>query len=309
MEGFKYSQLEIARIMGEPRDPRKPYPDLVAAVCQTATAEPDEYVYYFDVLLETDKVYTFTTTGTLTSENVSPDTPVLFDFMDISTPEYYVKVTDLAKAKEATLARKLLTIDRSLNAYENWYLVSLASAAAIGVSKTHTLQSGRVRFSYDDVIIMTEDVVDYGDNYTLMVGASIDRDMKLWDWNDNKYSSMMDAFLNLGITKIRVPNLTFTLDTTMTPNMLDNKVAYLIANNTEVGKPFLFVRKRLNDIDLLGAAIKQSGEKPERLIFASPNPISASGGTTRYLAVGLTGYEEIVAACVNPYAVSKFTKA
>jgi hypothetical protein len=120
---------------------------------------------------------------------------------------------------------------------------------------------------------------------------------------------MNEAFLNLGITKIRVPNLTFTLDTSMTPNMLDSKVAYLVANNTEVGKPFLFVRKSLNDIDLLGAAIKENGDKPERLVFASPNPISASGGTTRYLAVGLTGYEEIVAACVNPYAVSKFTRS
>jgi hypothetical protein len=87
-------------------------------------------VYYFDVLVETDYVYGITSSGAVTSTNVTTDTPALFTFVDVATPEYYVKLTDLANAKEATLARKLKTINRSLNMYENKYIFDLAAAAA-----------------------------------------------------------------------------------------------------------------------------------------------------------------------------------
>lgn len=309
MDMNKYNSLEIARILGEPKDPRKPYPDLVAAVCQTDSADPNDYYYYFDVLLETDKVLTITGGSALTTENVTPDTPAQFTFIDIASPEYYVKITDLASAKEAVLARKLETINRALNSYESNYIITLASAAASTVSHEHTLSSGQTRFSYNDLIYMIQDVIDYGDNYTLIVGATIDQDMKLWDWNDNKYQSTLAAFADLGVTKIRC-NGTVNIDGAAT-TFLSSTVAYLVANSTTVGKPFLFVRKKLNDIDLLGGAIKQGGDKPERLVFVSPNPIAVNvgGTTTRYLAVGMTGYEEIVAACINPYAVSKFTRS
>lgn len=306
---IKYSQLEVARIIGEPLDPRKPYPDVISAICETASADPEEYVYYFDVLAETDIVYTITSTGALTSTNVSPDTPAAFTFIDIATPEYYVKITDLASAKEATLARKLKTIERAMNMYETKYIFDLATTAASGVSNNLSLTSGQMRFSYNDLIRMVQQVVDYGDNYTLWVGSEMDQDIKLWDWNDNKNQSMIAAFQDLGIQKIRMGAGNLTIDANSPARQLAANKGFLIANSTEVGKPFLFVRKNLSDIDLLGAAIKQNGEKPQRLIFASPNPIVASGGTTRYLAVGLTGYEEIVAACVNPYGVCSFSRS
>ncbi len=308
-KGFVYNALEIARIVGEPLDPRKPYPNLVSAICQTDTADPDEYVYYFDVLLETDKVHTITSTGQLTTVNVSPDTPTLFTFIDLASPEYWVKITDLAKSKEATLARKLRTIDRALNMEESRYLISLAATAAGTASNQNTLESGAGSFNYKSLISMIEDVIDYGDNYALLVGSAVDKDIKLWDWTDNKNASMIDAFKSLGLEKIRVTG-SFTLDTTSNTAILASTKAYLVAKDTVVGNPFLFVRKNLNDIDLLGAAIKQTGERPQRLVFASPNPVSidVSGNSVRYLAVGLTGYEEIVCACINPYAISEFSR-
>ena len=304
-----YNQLEIAKILGEPLHPEKPYSNLIDAVCQTDTADPSEYVYYFDVLMETNKVITITGTGQLTTQNVSADTPTQFTFIDISSPEYYVKVTDLAKAKEATLARKLRTINRSLNAYENNYIIELAQAGVISVAHQHDLDGTNTKFTYDVLINMLQDVIDYGDNYVLLVGATIDTDIKLWDYDENKYHSLLEAFKDLAIEKVRVSG-TVTIDDSAT-SMLSSTIAYLVAKDTEVGAPFLFVRKRLNDIDLLGGAIKQNGERPERLVFVSPNPIAVNvgGTTTRYLAVGLTGYEEIVGACINPYAVSEFERA
>ena len=307
MDGLKIDQLEYARVIGEPLDPAKPYPDLITAVCETDTASPDEYVYYYDVLVETNKIVTITNTGELTTENITPDVPALFTFIDIASPEFYVKVTDLAGSKEATLARKLRTINRSLNAYENSYIISLAAAAAATASHQHDIAVGTTRFQYPDLIYMIQDLIDYSDNYVLLMGANIDQDIKLWNWNDNKYQSLSEALTDLGIEKMRV-NGNVTIDGSSTA-MLNTNKAYLIGRSTEVGRPFLFVRKRLNDIDLLGGAIKQNGEKPERLVFVSPNPLSITVTTAkRFLAIGLTGYEEIVAACINPYAVSEFTR-
>lgn len=307
MDMLKYDALEMARVIGEPKDPKKPWPDLVMEVAQTAYADPDEYVYYFDVLAETDKVLTITNSGELSTVHVTLDTPTEFTFVDLASPEYWVKITDLAVAKEATLARKLKTIERALNGYENNYIITLAQAAAITASHQEELRSTNTSFNYQNMIEMIDDVIDYGDNFLLLLGATIDKDLKLWDWTDNKYNSMVAAFADLGIRKMRVSG-NVTIDGSSTA-MLSATRAYLIATDTTVGKPFLFVRKRLNDIDLLGGAIKQSGEKPERLVFVSPNPLAiTSGSARRYLAVGLTGYEEIVAACLNPYAVSEFNR-
>jgi len=303
----KYGVLEMARILGEPRVPEKPYPEIVTELCDIDSASPDEYVYYFDVLADTDIVYDITATGTVTSQNVAPDVPALFNFTDAVTPEYYVKITDLAKAKEAVLARKTALIERSLNVYETYYLITLMDAA-IRAGNTEGLRSSSAQFSFENLIEMIDDIKDYSDNYTLVAGGTIDRDILLWDWNDNKYTSLALALKQLGINVIRLKVPAVQVNGTA-QTVLSSTVAYLVGKNTTIGKPFLFVRKRLNDIDFLGGALKQNGEKPERLIFVSPNPIVASGGSTRYLALGITGFEEIVCACVNPYAIAKFNRA
>lgn len=305
----KYDPLEISRIIGQPLDDRRPYSGIVESVCETDFAGVNEYVYYYTAVRGSELIYTITTTGALTSSNVTLNQPTLFDFVDVATPEYYIKYTDLAKAKENVLARTNVTINRALNQYEDYYILKLADAAATSSSHTHTLQSGRTRFSYDDLILMLEDVIDYGDSYTLLVGPTVDRDIKLWDWNDNKYSSMLQAFKDLGLDKIRITTNWFALDGT-SKNACDPRCAYIVAKDTQVGRPFLFVRKQINDMETLGGTImKVQGDKPQRIAIVSPNPVNASGGTTRYLAVGVTGWEEIVAACTNTYAISKFTRS
>jgi WD40 repeat protein len=299
--------LEIARILGEPRVPEKTVPEIVASLCELDTADPDEYVYYYDVLADTDICYDITATGSVTSQNVTPDTPALFNFTDVSTPEYYVKITDLAKAKETVLARKTALIERSLNLYETFYLMTVMDPA-VRAGNTEGLRSSASHFSYENLIEMIDDVKDYSDNYTLVAGGTIDKDIMLWDWRDNKYANLAEALKALGIDVIRLKVPPVTINSVV-QTVLSSTVAYLVGKNTVMGKPFLFVRKRLNDIDFLGGVLKQNGEKPERLIFVSPNPIVASGGSTRYLAVGITGFEEIVVACTNPYAIAKFNRA
>lgn len=301
----KYDALEIARILGEPKDPRKPYADVLTAVCQTDTAEPDEYVYYFDALTETDKVYVITSSGSVTQENVSPDTPVLLSFVDLASPEYYVKVTDLAKAKERTLARKVATINRAMNAYEIYKVIQLIDAAVPSGNK-FTLSSGYDHFTYQNLVYMIDSITDYADGYVLLAGTTIDRDIKLWDWEDNKYTSLASALQDLNVTIYRQFGQV-TIDGVAT-DILPATYAYLVGTSTAMGKPVLWVRKKLNDIDFLGGALYENGEKPERLVFVSPNPVQVEG-TGRFLAVGITGFEEFAAAVVNDKALARFVRS
>jgi len=314
-----YSPLEVARIIGQPLDPRKPYPQLVEECCEVDTAEPEDYLYYFDVLVETEKIYVITGTGAVTQEYVTLDTPAQLSFVDLATPEYYIKLTDFASRKEDVIARKKRTINWALNSYESWRIIQLLDTAAVQSGHTNTMESGYTRFNFAELISMIEDVQDYGDDYLLIVGAKIDKDMLLWDWNDNKYQSTIEAWKQLGIKKIKMSLAgsaqTFSYhsgvsgDVSETTNILATDLAYMVArsNANGLGKPLLFVRKKLDSVKTLGGVVSEDGTAPERLVFVSPNPITVTS-TARYLAIGLTGYEQIASAVVNPYAVKRFLR-
>lgn len=302
---MKYDHLELSRIIGQPRDPQRPYTKLVSALCEVQTADPNEIVYYYDVLADTNLIYTITSTGAITQSNVVPDEPVLITFIDVATAEYYVKVIDLAKNKERVLGRKKDTINRALNAEENYQVIQLLNAAAVGTGNLSDLRSGETSFNYRHMIDMIDQVIDYSEDYVLVAGTEIDKDIKLWDWKDNKFQSLKQAFSDLGIDLMRVKQ-SVTRDGVST-NVLASTVCYLAGTVTEQpGKPLLFVRKRMNEIEKLGGIISDSGEEAERLVFVSPNPVQVS--STRYLAVGLTGYEEFALATTNTYAIAKFTR-
>src|SRR3990167_6748366 len=242
MKNEFYDTLEIARIIGDPIDPRNRYPELVELVCDTDTAEPNEYVYYFDVLSETDKVYVVTGSGTITSEAVTPDTPVLITFIDAQTPEYYVKLTDLNSAKERVLARKKKTINRALNAWETYKVIEVTDAAVPAANQHDTL-SGETRFTYNTMVTMIDDITDYSKNNVLIAGTTVDKEIKLWDWNDNKYTSLATALKDLNVTILRQFG-SVTIDSSATTILNANK-AYLYGTSTNIGKPLIFVRKKL----------------------------------------------------------------
>lgn len=304
--GIKYSGIELAKILGEPRDPRKPYTLLQMTVCETQTAEPEDYVYSFDVLQDTDKIYTITATGELTQESVTPDSPALLTFIDIASPEYYVRITDLAKKKEDVLARKTTTINRAMNAYENRLIVS-GIDGAVQTAKQFGLSSGSTTFTYANLVEMLDSVIDFGDRFVLIAGTQIAKDIVLWDWTDDKNQSLKQALADLNVEIIRI-NQTVTIDGASTPVIAADK-AYLVATDTEVGKPILFVRKKLDSIAMLGGVMSEAGDQPERLIISSSNPVTVLSGSKRFLAVGVTGYEELVVSVINPYALACFTRA
>jgi hypothetical protein len=152
---------------------------------------------------------------------------------------------------------------------------------------------------------MMDQIIDYSEEYKLVAGTQIDKDIKLWDWKDNKYHSMVEAFNDLGIEVVRV-NQSVTRDGSAT-NVLASTRCYLTGTVTEKpGKPLLFVRKKLSEIEMLGNTITEKGDGVERLVFVGANPTTIS--STRYLAVSVVGYEQYAAATQNPYAISRFIR-
>jgi hypothetical protein len=303
---LKYDALEMSRIIGEPKNPQKPYSDLVMAVCEVETAEPNEYVYYFDVLAENDAVYVITSTGAVTLTNVTPDTPAAMTFIDVATAEIYAKYNELASAKERTLARKLKFIERSLNAYENNKVISLIDAA-VPVGNSIGKGSGASTFNYERLVTMIDSVQDYSDGYVLLAGTTIDKDIKLWDWTDNKYTSLSSALKDLNVQIIRQFG-TFATDGGSQTAILSSTLAYLVGTSTEVGKPVLFVRKMLNDVEMIGRALYENGEKPQRLVLFGQSPVVVGNSTDRFLGVSMIGWEQIAGACKNAYALAKFNR-
>ena len=302
--------MEYSKIIGQPLDPRKPYPEIVSKLCNIDTAEPNDYVYEYDALLEVEKIYTITATGEVTQEAVTPDTPSIMTFADFSTPEYRIALKDLAKSKEKTLARKRKTITRALDTLEAQKLVALAAAAASSSGNEHTLSSGQTKFIFPDLIDMLEDITDYGSDLNLVAGATIFKDIALWNYDSNKYQSTLEAFQRLNINQIRIPScMTYTLDGAST-DVISTNIGYLVATDTEMEKPFLWVRKKIGNIEGLGAVMVETMDtNKQRMVMFSPNPVQKADGSARYFAIGISGWEEYTTAVVNMYAISKFTRS
>lgn len=302
--------LEYSKIIGQPLDPRKPHPEIVSVLCNLDTAEPNEYAYYYDALLETEVIHTITSTGEVTQVKVTPDTPTALTFADFSTPEYYMLLKDLASAKEKTLARKKRTITRALDTVEAQSIIALLASATDSTGNEHGLTSNYTKFRFENLIDMVEDVTDYGGDLHLVGGATIFKDKSLWNYDINKNQSVLEAYKALNIKEIRIPaTMTMTKDSAST-DVISTNVAYLVATDTSMEKPLLFVRKKIGNIEgLEGIMMDTMDTDRQRMVMISPNPVQLANGTKRYWAIGIGGWEEYVGACVNMYAISEFSRS
>ena len=175
-----YNPLEISRIIGEPKDPRKPYGyyGVIPDICEIDSALPEEHVYQFDATMETDKIYVVTSTGECTQLNITPNTPTIISYVDNVTPEFWIKLKDLATAKEKILARKKVDINRALDGYEV-YSILQALNTAVQTANDYTIGSGNSGYAYDTLVQQMNGLDDYADNYVLLVSAAIQQDIRL----------------------------------------------------------------------------------------------------------------------------------
>ena len=301
---------EIAQVVGEPIDARNYFTDVVNMVSEVRTADPEEYVYYHTARIPTDRIEVVTADAVVTQRTNSLIAPTAFTFIDVASNEEIVKLTDLAKRKENIMARVNESINDGLNTKEINYVVSLLAAAATSSSQTVTLGSGVTTFQYQHVIQMLQQVNKYGDEYVLLMGTTCYQDYLLWNWTDNKNQDIFAAFRNIGIKPVQVQAWAATDEDSGSITQMTATKAYLVATRTKSAKkPILMVRRKLGDLAGLLGVTSVDGDVPERLVLQSMNPVGAGASNARTLSVALTGFEELVAACVNIYAVSEFTRA
>lgn len=300
---------EVAQIIGEPLDARNSFVDVVNLVAETRTVAPTEYVYYHSARIPSDKCEVITADGIVTQRTNSLIAPTAFTFIDVSSNEEMVKITDLAKRKEDIMARVNETINDGLNSYEIQYVVALMAAGAASSGNTVTLGSGVSTFQFQHVVQMLQQVNKYGDAYVLLMGTTVYQDFLLWDWTDNKNQNIKAQFNALGIVAKQIPAWEVDVDSSTKYQMVATK-AYLVATRVAGNKkPVLFVRRQLGEIANLLGVVSVAGDVPERLVLQSMNPVSVGTNNARTLSVALVGFEEVVGACTNVYGVSEFTRA
>lgn len=306
-------RLEMAKTFGQPVDPERSIPKVVEAVAEVDYAEPNEHDYYFDVLAETKEVVTMDSAGQIVQLHVSPDTESALSFSDLATKEYYVKLHELAANSENVIARKRKTIARAMNREEVYRVINVIDTCATSAGNTTTLTSSESAFTFGNLLTMVSQVKDYGTSLKLITGTTVDNDIDAMEYNENKYHSVMEQLKSLGIERMRVPfSVSRAAQSASTASfastaVVDATKAYLVAVDTEIGKPVLFVRRRINAINLLGGLITVDGEEaPERVVIVNPNPVVA--GAVKYLGIGVIGYEQIAVVCRNMYACASFER-
>ena len=91
---------EVARLIGAPVDPRKPYAPIIEAICDVeAPASPRDNMFYFDVDEDVKEVYTLTNTGVVTVQKITPNTQTAVAFACVQSKAYRVHIVDILSAK------------------------------------------------------------------------------------------------------------------------------------------------------------------------------------------------------------------
>lgn len=309
--------MEIARIIGEPKQPDVKMPYFIEGICDFDTAMPEEYVYYYTPQDGEEYIYVVTSDGLITQRQVTPHVPTLLTYKDIQTPGYFVKMIDLARAKETAVARVKRDMSRAMDKEECLTVVGLLNTGATAASNLFTPDSGQTRFRYTNLVDMIEAVGDYGTNFKLIAGSTVAKDVVRWNFDENKYTQL--SLQELGVEMIRVGlksgARTVNIDDdnsggVVATDVLAANVAYLVATDTEAGmKPVLFVRKKIGGVEGAGAMGAESLDAmPERYVFPLGGIVKKLSGSQTFIGYEFVGFEEYQAVLRNGKAVAKFTR-
>ena len=291
--------IEIARIFGAPIDPRKPLAEVIALVADIELpASPDEYLFYFDVDEDTKYVYSLASGGTVTKVDVTVSAPNAVTFVGIQSPVYMIHIIDLNNAKFDVIGKKKKAVTRALDCEELYYVLQVLWAGTPEANQ-FTLDSGETYFDFPKLLEMINSISDYGDGYVLITGATVDNDIILTDYMENKNQSVLTMIDRLNV-KIQKVTGTFTLDGDST-SIMDADTAILVAVNSIAGKPVSFGRKNLNQ----GVVIDEAQDAKERI--STIVPVIPKNGEKP--SVGVWGYGEFAAVLVASKSVARFTRS
>lgn len=323
--------LELSKLIGEPINPSLNNPVEITAMADVSTAEPGEKVWRYDAYdTDPDQILDVdTTNGAITLVKRTPMSDTQLTFKGLNSNLEWVLVDAVLSSPDVNvLGRKKARISSAMDKLElRCILNAILDGKTPGmVGGTHAMEDAVQTPSlasgddlYDIIIKMKHQVEDYGDNYLFLAGSTIKEKIDTFDKDyagSFNYNVTLNAKLKeLGIDIMKVYGTVkwtgglhnigsggYADDSSVTA-LLNATKAILIARNSRItdGKPIKFVRRKINaDIaKLMGAEV----DKAQRALIVNPTPINNAGTNT--LGYGVYGYESIVWAITNAYAISK----
>jgi len=322
MENRKSLDLEIARLIGEPVDTRKPVAFEIGAVADVLPpAEPGEKVWiYSSVDDEAEYILAVDGDGVITPIKKSPLGDTQINFAGFNSRLEYVLVDDVLGSPDTqVLARKKEKITRGLDKRELLLLINAIEGSADTGSFKDNLPSGASIQSrdaetgddlYDVFIAMKHKLEDYGDGYVALVGSAVKEKIDTYRKENassfNYAVGLKEMLKDAGIEPVKVFGKVHngSSDTVL----MNTNHIIMVAKNSRLasGKPVKFVRRRISPeiAKLMGADV----DGAQRATIVNPTPVIADPGTTgsttsNLLAYGIYAYESLVMAIVNPLAI------
>ena len=303
------ADLIIARTIGQPIDPNLQVPVVISEIAEVEFAEAGEEVkYYASYDANVDDVYTADANGALTIHKLTANAGTTFVFQGLQSKLEHVLFNDVFAGAEGNkpdtgvLARKKAAITRAMDKEE----VRRICAACLGLSGQEVAQTTGIDL-YDLIVGLVHKIEDYGDNYVLLVGSSVKASIDTYDKdnadNFNYKVGLQEYLKNTGITVIKVAG-TFTNSSGASQRMLAANKMILIARDSSIGakglKPILFVRRKVSP-----EMVKRAGAEGDmtRWVNVAHDPV-ITDGTNNLLAYGVFGFESVIEAITNAYAIS-----
>jgi len=318
--------LEIARLIGEPIDTRKPVSFELSAIADVLPpAEPGEKVWiHSSVDDEAEVILAVDGDGKINPIKKDPigDTEISFAGFN-SRLEFVLVDSVLGSPDTQVLARKKEKITRGLDKRELLLLINAIEATADTGSFESNLPSGASIQSrdaetgedlYDVIMAMKHKLEDYGDGYVLLVGNTVKEKIDLYakeNASTFNYRVGLDEMLRTqGIQVIKVfgkVKADVAGGAQADTQILNKKHMIMVAKNSRLaqGKPVKFVRRRISPeiAKLMGAEV----DNTQRATIVNPTPVIAGtttgGAVSNLLAYGVYAYESLVMAIVNPLAI------
>jgi hypothetical protein len=277
---------------------------MIAAIMNTASAEPHEHVYYFTPTLPVKKVYILSGNCNVTQEAVSPATRNDLAFTTIVTPDYYICLDELLNGDMNILDLYAEDIQEALNREEIYAVLALVDAAAVARGNVFGLDSGKLKFDYPKLVEMRKAIRKYGKTLVLVTGANVTEDVELMQYDANKFQ----AFNIKDVVDMWIPLEALDVTINGTPTVvLDADTAYLVAvSDSKKNKPGYFVRRKIDGSILAGLNDTTIVNKERAVIVTGSNkPV----GSVEKFAKGIAGLEQVGIVITNSYTCAKFVRA
>ena len=295
---------QLASVLNESYDPELPVPEMIAAIMNTASAEPHEHVYYFTPTLPVKKVFILSGNCNVTQEAVSPATRNDLAFSTIVTPDYYICLDELLNGDMNVLDLYAEDIQEALNREEIYAVLALVDAAAVARGNVFGLDSGKLKLDYPKLVEMRKALRKYGKTLVLVTGANVTEDVELMQYDANKYSPVNIK----DVVDVWIPLEALDVTINGTPTVIiDADTAYLVAvSDSKKNKPGYFVRRKIDGSILAGLQDTTMVNKERAVIVTGSNkPV----GSVEKFAKGICGLEQVGIVITNSYTCSKFVRA